>query len=85
MEMMDTHGRPEEGEMIVRLAYARALHASGDIDRARGVIADIVERVTTAAARIGDAALRDSYLHGVPEHAVALSLAQAWDARVNRA
>jgi tetratricopeptide (TPR) repeat protein len=78
MQLMDTHGRPEEGEMVVRVAYARALHASGDIEGARNVVADIVERVTTAAARIGDAALRDSFLHAVPEHAVALSLETAW-------
>jgi len=78
MELMETHGRPEEGEMVVRLAYARALHATGDLDAARDVIADIEHRLTSAAARIGDAALRRSFLDAVPEHAFALSLARTW-------
>lgn len=78
MQLMEVHGRPEEGEMVVRLAYARALHASGDLTAAREVIADIEQRVTTASARIGDAALRQSFLDAVPEHAVALSLAKSW-------
>ncbi|HUS30680.1 MAG TPA: protein kinase [Kofleriaceae bacterium] len=78
MELMERHGRPEEGEMVVRLAYARALHATGDAATAREVITDIEWRVTTEAARIGDPALRRSFLEGVPEHAVALSLAREW-------
>jgi tetratricopeptide (TPR) repeat protein len=82
MQLMDTHGRPEEGEMAVRLAYARALHGSGDIDNARVVIADTVQRITAIAARIGDPALRQSFLDAVPEHALALSLAKAWGPEV---
>jgi serine/threonine protein kinase/tetratricopeptide (TPR) repeat protein len=78
MQLMDAHGRPEEGEMIVRLAYARALHASGDIAHARTVIADTVARITAIAARIGDPTLRQSFLDAVPEHAVALALEKAW-------
>jgi tetratricopeptide (TPR) repeat protein len=78
MQLMETHGRPEEGEMVVRLAYARALHANGKLDAARKVIEDIVRSIDAAAARIGDATLRQSYLDGVPEHALALSLARSW-------
>ena len=78
MQLMETHGRPEEGEMVVRLAYARALHAVGDVEAARTVIADIAHRLASAAAKIGDAALRRSFLDAVPEHALALALARDW-------
>ena len=78
MQLMDLHGRPEEGEMGVRLAHARALHANGKLDEAREVIADLEKRVTAAAALITDPDLRRSFLEGVPEHALGLSLAQMW-------
>jgi eukaryotic-like serine/threonine-protein kinase len=80
MDLMELNGRPEEGEMIVRLAYARALHAAGNTAEAQTVIDDIAERVTSAAALIGDPALRQSFLEAVPEHALALSFAKTWRA-----
>jgi tetratricopeptide (TPR) repeat protein len=78
IELMTTHGPPEEGEMVVRLAYARALHAVGASEAARAVITDIEQRVTAAAARIGDPELRQCFLEAVPENALALSLAASW-------
>jgi hypothetical protein len=75
---MAAHGPPEEGEMVVRLAHARALHATGAIDVARAAISDLEQRVTAAAARVGDPELRRSFLEAVPEHALALSLARSW-------
>jgi hypothetical protein len=33
MQLMDAHGRPEEGEHEVRLAYAQALYATGAVMR----------------------------------------------------
>jgi tetratricopeptide (TPR) repeat protein len=78
MHLMETHGRPEEGEAGVLLAHARALHATGDVPSAQKAIAELEQQITTAAAKIGDAALRRAFLEGVPEHALALSLAKAW-------
>jgi tetratricopeptide (TPR) repeat protein len=78
MHLMEVHGRPEEGETVVRLAYARALQAIGDIETARREIADIEQRVREAAAKIGDASLRASFLEAVPENALALALAREW-------
>lgn len=77
-QLMEAHGRPEEGEMLVRLSYARALHATGDTAKAREMIADIEQRVMAAAAQVNDEALRRSLLEGVPEHALALSLVRQW-------
>ena len=78
MRLMDTHGRPEEGEMIVRLAYARALHAHGRVDDARTAIADAAQRITDTASKIGDPNLRQTFLQAVPEHALTLALARDW-------
>ncbi|MBV8762950.1 MAG: protein kinase [Deltaproteobacteria bacterium] len=78
MALMDTHGRPEEGEMLVRLAHARALHATGDTTTALAAITDLEQRITAAAARIGDPELSRSFVEDVPEHALARSLARAW-------
>lgn len=81
MQLMEMHGRPEEGENVVRFAHARALHASGATAAALAAITDLEQRVRTAAARIGDAELGRSFLEGVPEHAQALALAAAWRQR----
>ncbi|HTL35054.1 MAG TPA: protein kinase [Kofleriaceae bacterium] len=78
MKLMEAHGRPEEGEAGVRLAYARALHATGDVPAAQQAIAELEQQITTAASRIGNVELRRAFLEGVPEHALALSLAKAW-------
>ncbi|HEY5921866.1 MAG TPA: protein kinase [Kofleriaceae bacterium] len=78
MQLMDTHGRPEEGDAHVRLAYARALHATGSHDDARTAIVDAEQRLQAVAAKIGDAELRRSFLEVVPDHALTLSLARAW-------
>src|SRR6185369_9537748 len=55
IQLMATHGRPEEGEAVVRLAYARALHANGQTADARAAIAEAEQRVRDEASRIGDA------------------------------
>ena len=72
------HGRPEEGDAAMRLAYAEALHATGALDAARAAIADAEARLLDAAARIGDPAWRRSYLEAIPEHARTRHLAAAW-------
>ena len=79
--LMETHGRPEEGEMVVRLAFARALHANGKPE-AVDAITDTKERILGAASRIGDESLRRSFLEAVPEHALTLSLARTWRATI---
>jgi tetratricopeptide (TPR) repeat protein len=78
MRLMEVNGRPEEGEMGVHLAYARALHENGKTEAAHATIVETEERIRAAAAAIGDEALRRSFLEAVPEHALALALARAW-------
>jgi predicted ATPase len=78
MQLMDSHGRPEEGEAVVRLAWARALHANGRSDEAKAAIGEAEQRVLAEAQRIADAELRRSFLEAVPEHAMTIALAAAW-------
>jgi tetratricopeptide (TPR) repeat protein len=78
MQLMETHGKPEEGEAVVRLTYARALHANRRTPEALAAIADAEQHVLAGGAKIGDADLRRSFLEAVPEHALTLELARAW-------
>jgi eukaryotic-like serine/threonine-protein kinase len=63
---------------FVRLVHAEALHATGAHDAARRAIVDARARVLVIADRIADPSYRQSFLHGVPENARTLALAQAW-------
>jgi hypothetical protein len=76
MRLMETHGRPEEGEREVRLTYAEALSATGSHDEARRVIFDAEARLLEVAAKIGDPAWRRSFLEAIPENAGTLALAR---------
>jgi hypothetical protein len=64
--------------LLVRLAYAEALDASGDRPAARNVLAGAHERLTAVAARIPDEAIRATFLNGVEENAKIAALARAW-------
>jgi tetratricopeptide (TPR) repeat protein/predicted Ser/Thr protein kinase len=76
MQLMETHGRPEEGESEVRLAYAEALHATGAVQMASRVIADAEARVLEMAEKIRDRDWRRSFLEAIPENAATLALAR---------
>jgi tetratricopeptide (TPR) repeat protein len=82
IELVETHGRPEEGEAAVRLAYAEALHASGAVDKARRAIADAAHRLRIAAAKISDPERRRTFLECVVENAATLDRAATWRAEL---
>jgi tetratricopeptide (TPR) repeat protein len=63
---------------FVRLARAEALHATGAHDAARVAIADARAQLLVIADRIWDQDHRHRFLHGVPENARTLALAQTW-------
>ncbi len=72
----------DEGEPLVRLVHAEALHATGDDEGARAGIAVARDRLRGRAERIADPDLRTSFLLRIPEHARTFDLAAAWlDAR----
>ena len=74
-------GGIEEGESLVRLAYAEALIASGKHDEAQRALADAKQRLMDRAARITDEAVREGLLRGVPENARLLAMAEGSEPR----
>jgi tetratricopeptide (TPR) repeat protein len=66
----------EEGESLIRLAFAEALAAHGDLPAARAAIREARERLLRRAAKVGDPALRQSFLERVPENARTLARAR---------
>ncbi|XXX81773.1 protein kinase [Sorangium sp. So ce134] len=62
-------GSLEEGESLVRLAYAEALAASGARDEAAAVLAEAREGLLARAQRIADPRRRERFLTAVPENA----------------
>src|SRR5262249_26248740 len=68
----------EEGDAMIRLTHARALHAAGEEARARDAIGDAKARVFARAERIGDSELRRAFLEDERENRRTLALARAW-------
>jgi len=71
-------GKLEEGDALVRLTYARALHASGDRGAALQRILDARDRLRERAATISNAAWKRTFLENIPEHATTFELAARW-------
>ena len=65
-------------DTFVRLIHLEALLASGDVAGARTPMSRAYARLLVHSSRIGDPALRRSFLERVPENARALALAQRW-------
>jgi len=63
---------------LARLVRAEALHATGDIAKARAAIAEARARVLATAAKIADPSCRASFLEHVPEVARTLLLSRQW-------
>ena len=77
-ELLEQLGGTDEGDALIRLAWAEALRATGDAGRATAAIAAARERLLRRASDIRDGALRRSFLENVPEHARTLALAREW-------
>jgi tetratricopeptide (TPR) repeat protein len=75
MALLDELGTIEEGEAMVRLAYAESLLARGAADDARAALDRARARVLERAEKIGDERWRRSFLENVPEVMRTLSLA----------
>ncbi len=65
--LMESLGRLDEGEALVRLVHAQALAASGDAAGAEAALATARARLRERAARIEDVEMRESFLR-VPEN-----------------
>ncbi|HEX5061945.1 MAG TPA: protein kinase [Kofleriaceae bacterium] len=78
LELIALHGRPEEGEAAIRLAFAHALRASGQHEESLAAIRSAEEELLAAAAKIKDERWRSVFLESVPENAETIALARAW-------
>ncbi len=78
MAALEAQGSVEDGEALIRLTYAEALHADGAPDEARAAILEARARVLRTAEKIRDPALQRSFLERVPENARTLALAAEW-------
>jgi tetratricopeptide (TPR) repeat protein len=68
----------EEGESFIRVVYAEALRASGDLAGSRAAITEARERLLARAEKVVDAGLRESFLTRVPENARTVARAREW-------
>ena len=75
--LLSTLGTVEEGESLIRLAWAESLRAAGDA-RAAQVIAEARSLLLRRAERIRDPALQRGFLEQVPENQRMLALARRW-------
>ncbi|WP_441293083.1 protein kinase domain-containing protein [Sorangium sp. KYC3313] len=72
---LESLGGLEEGESMIRLVYAEALMANGNIDEASAAIASARNKLLERAAKIGDPSWRDRFLYIVSDNARTLSFA----------
>lgn len=76
--MLEELGGVDEGEALIRLTYARCLHANGDGGGAARAIARAAQRLRDRALLIHPEELRAGFLERLPDHALTLSLAEEW-------
>ena len=82
-EQLQALGAIEEGDAMVRLAYAECLNATGARPAAIVVIEDACRRLRERAATIRDPDLRKRFLTDVPVHARMLQHATSWTAALD--
>jgi tetratricopeptide (TPR) repeat protein len=75
-KIFDGLGGIEEGEALIRLAWAEALEANGRAAEARAAIAEARSRCLARAEHITDPDVRRAFLRNVPENVRTLELAE---------
>jgi tetratricopeptide (TPR) repeat protein len=73
---LEAQGALEEGEALVRLVHAEALAARGETEAFRVAIEAAREQLLARAGKIRDLGWRERFLHGVPDNARTLELAE---------
>ncbi len=77
MGILEEAGGIDEGESIIRVTYAEALYAVGDVDAALAAVRAARDRLYERANRISPH-WRTSFLYNTPAHADTLRLAEEW-------
>ncbi|MBX3203622.1 MAG: protein kinase [Labilithrix sp.] len=78
MRLLEQVGGVAEGEALIRVAYAEALHARGDADGAKKAIAAARDRLLTRASKIKNPEHKRAFLGVVREHMRTLARAGEW-------
>ena len=78
MRLLSEVGGVAEGEAIIRVAYAEALHAKGDVEGARTAIGAARDRLLARAAKIKNPEYKRSFLGLIREHIRTLARAGEW-------
>ncbi len=78
MKILETLGSLDEGEPLLRLVHARALHATGQVDEARAAVVVSCRILRARAEKITEPAWRESYLWQIAENRETLELGEAW-------
>jgi tetratricopeptide (TPR) repeat protein len=65
-------------DAFLRLVHVEALFAAGDVAGARTLLSRAHARLLVHASKIGDPALRGSFLERIPEHARTIALTRQW-------
>jgi tetratricopeptide (TPR) repeat protein len=78
MELMEHEGAGKEGEALLRVTHAEALHATGAPEQARAALAAARTWVLDRAGQIENPDWRRSFLDRVAENRRILELAHAW-------
>jgi hypothetical protein len=78
MERLEKLHSVEEGEALIRVVHAEALHANGHKDEALARVKAAEERLVKIANEINDPHWRRSFLENVPENARTMRFAAKW-------
>src|SRR5439155_14627361 len=78
VRLLEEMGGMDEGESLVRLVHAEALHASGAVAEARAALDRAAVRLRERAGSISEPHWRDCFLTRVAENARTLELHQEW-------
>ncbi|WP_437644157.1 protein kinase domain-containing protein [Sorangium sp. So ce362] len=76
--MLESFGAIEEGESLVRLAFAEALAAHGRREEAAIAIASARAALLARAEKLSDPTWRERFLRDVPDNARTIELARQW-------
>ena len=74
MQILESIGELDEGEALLRLAHAEALHANGHVERAKTAIASARERVLERAGSIASERGRQEFLERIIENRQTLAI-----------
>jgi tetratricopeptide (TPR) repeat protein len=78
MHLLQQVGAVTEGEALIRIAYAEALNAKGDIEGAKKAVAAARDRLLARAAKIKNPEYKRTFLGVVREHVRTLARAGEW-------